>query len=480
MVGATVFLIAGILFFDRYCLASAVLWGMFLICCAVSAVTVRQRAGVAYVAAAVFFFGGAVVSLRRFEPVVPRDRTMFMQLAVEDIPVHRDKYSSVPVRITGYDDNGTFRTADERAVLRFDNALSVHCGDRIECLGRVRPFSSDRASYADLMTRRGFVGTLFLSASDTVRVMRDGRRTLHAIVSERLSRLGLSDEAAAVVGAVGAGARGRIAPELRQAYSRSGASHVLAVSGLHVGIVFMLANALLWWLPAFRYGHIVRNAAVLIPVWLYAAAAGLSPSVVRAAVMFSALQVASASSSSRNGLNILAAAAFCMLVFDPDMLFDISFRLSFIAVAAIITVGIPLFRLVGRRNIAIRLLWDTTVVGLVSGIATAPLVSNVFGVVPLAGVLINPVIILCAYVIVGVSVLWIVMPFAFAAPAAAAVLNGAVGVQNFVVTRIAACDAAWVEYSLSGTAAATAYIVLAAIISLCASIERKKSVHLPE
>lgn len=138
-----------------------------------------------------------------------------------------------------------------------------------------------------------------------------------------------------------AGDRRSLSPALRAAYSRSGTSHLLAVSGLHVGIVFLLANLLLWWLPLFRHGHILRNIAVILLIWLYAATTGFPPSVVRAALMFSVLQFALASSSEYVGMNTLAGVAFVMLLFHPDYLFDISFQLSFIAVAGIIAWGLP-------------------------------------------------------------------------------------------------------------------------------------------
>ena len=106
-------------------------------------------------------------------------------------------------------------------------------------------------------------------------------------------------------------------PELRAAYSRSGLSHLLAVSGLHTGIVFALVNLLLWWLPLLRRGHLLRNLLAAACIWIYVAAAGFPPSAVRAAVMFTMLQSALASASEYNGLNALAAAAFGMLLWNP-------------------------------------------------------------------------------------------------------------------------------------------------------------------
>ena len=74
-----------------------------------------------------------------------------------------------------------------------------------------------------------------------------------------------------------AGDRSGLTPELRTAYSRSGLSHLLAVSGLHTGIVFVLINLLLWWLPLLRRGHLLRNLLAAAAVWCFVAAAGFPP-----------------------------------------------------------------------------------------------------------------------------------------------------------------------------------------------------------
>src|SRR5699024_10392366 len=101
-------------------------------------------------------------------------------------------------------------------------------------------------------------------------------------------------------------------------YGTTGASHLLAVSGLHVGIVAMLVNLLLWLLPAFRYGHVVKNAAAITVIGLYTLLTGLSPSAVRAALMFSGAQLALAASRRGNSANILLATASVMLLIRPD------------------------------------------------------------------------------------------------------------------------------------------------------------------
>ncbi|MFQ7503233.1 MAG: ComEC/Rec2 family competence protein, partial [Alistipes finegoldii] len=151
-----------------------------------------------------------------------------------------------------------------------------------------------------------------------------------------MGRLRIPGDAGAVCRAMVTGDRSGITQELRTVYSRSGLSHLLAVSGLHTGIVFALVNLMLWWLPLLHRGHLVRNLLATVCIWLFVAAAGFSPSAVRAAVMCTMLQFALASASEYVALNALAAAGFGMLLWNPAWLGDISFQLSFIAVAAIL------------------------------------------------------------------------------------------------------------------------------------------------
>lgn len=343
--------------------------------------------------------------------------------------------------------------------------------------------------YGRLMTRRGYVGTLYLNRSSLL--LRD---TLHRELSPkhlslflheravaRLDRLALAPDEQALCNAMTAGDRRSLSPALRAAYSRSGTSHLLAVSGLHVGIVFLLANLLLWWLPLFRHGHILRNIAVILLIWLYAATTGFPPSVVRAALMFSVLQFALASSSEYVGMNTLAGVAFVMLLFHPDYLFDISFQLSFIAVAGIIAWGLPLCRLLRTRRKSIDMLTATLAIGFSASAATAPLISHTFGQISVVGLTLNPVVILLSYVVVGSCTLWLVIPGTALAPLFSVVAGFAARAQNELIRAAAALPAAALDIRLTTTQCWSVYGLFIFATLLLWSAERKKSVSsLPE
>ena len=275
-----------------------------------------------------------------------------------------------------------------------------------------------------------------------------------------------------------AGERRGVTPELRTAYSRSGLSHLLAVSGLHTGIVFALVNLALWWLPLFRRGHLLKNLLAAVAVWLFVAAAGFPPSAVRAAAMCTVLQAALASASEYVGLNALAAAGFGMLVWNPSWLDDISFQLSFVAVAAILAWGVPLCRRCRTRWRALNVVVDAYLIGFVATLATAPLVSHTFGVVPLAGLAVNPLAIALAGVVVLGGALWMLAPVGFLAPAFGFVTGKAAEGINALACLTASLPGGAADYTLGGWQTAAVYAVFALATLAAWSGEPKKNVPL--
>jgi competence protein ComEC len=244
------------------------------------------------------------------------------------------------------------------------------------------------------------------------------------------------------------GDRVGITTELRRAYSHTGASHLLAVSGLHVGIIFLIINMLLYLLPLAPRGHIAKNIVAIVAIWLYAALTGLSPSATRAAFMFTGAQLALASSQARNSANIMSGTALVMLAVKPGLLFDISFQLSFIAVAAIMAWFSPLYRLVRSRFRLLNALWATLLIGLVASTATMPLVSHTFGVFSPAGIVLNPLVITTAHLVIGLSLLWILVPAPVLEPVFRWLVGGPAWLQNRVVESVAGVPGAAVEWTM--------------------------------
>lgn len=410
---------------------------------------------------------------------VPVELPAAFAVHVEGMPSDRGRYASAEGIVEAWRDpaGGTWHAAADRIVVYADSLVPLSGGERFYCRGTVRPFRGGSENYRRLMARRGFAGTLRVSERNLLDSMPDGEENLHVRASGRLRALGGSGDAAAVVRAMTAGDRSGVGRELREAYARSGMSHLLAVSGLHTGIVFLVANLLLWWLPLLRRGHLVRNLLVVAAVWVYVAAAGFPASAVRAAVMCTLLQTALASGSEYVALNALGAAAAGMLLWNPAWLGDIGFQLSFVAVGAILAWGVPLCRRLHTRFRVLNPLTDALAVGFTASLATAPLVSHTFGIVALLGLALNPVVVLLAAVVVGAGVVCLVLPPL--ACVAMPVAEGAAALLNTLSRAVASVPGGVVEYALSARATAALYLFFAAATLAAWCAEPKKNVHLP-
>ncbi len=345
--------------------------------------------------------------------------------------------------------------------------------------GEVRPFRGGAESYRRLMRRRGFAGTLSVSGRTLLERLPGHTGRLHHRAAERLARLPLGGDAGAVVRAMAAGDRSGITPELRTAYSRSGLSHLLAVSGLHTGIVFALVNLALWWLPLLRRGHLVRNVLAAGAVWLFVAAAGAPPSAVRAAVMCTVPRPPwrrhrSTSHSMRSPRRLSG----CCSGSRPGWGTSASGSRSS-PWRALLAWGVPLCRRCRTRCRAANAAIDAYLIGLAAAVATTPLVSHTFGTVPLAGLLVNPAAIALATAVVFGGALWMLLPAGPLAPAFALVTGTAAEGINALARLTASLPGGAAEYALGGTQTAILYLLFALATLAAWSAEPKKSVHLP-
>ncbi len=476
MLKILVFFAAGIALAGRYELPLCFLAGAFVVTGAL-ALSLRSSAATA---AMLLTAGFAAAQLRVPRPTVPRGVHTVYEITVEGFPADRGRYAVADASVAAWRNpaDGRWHASDARIRLYADSLAELHAGERIRCRGAVRPFRGGAESYRRLMARRGYAGTLWITERTLLERLPQQHAGLHRRAVERLSRLPMSAGAAAVVEAMAAGERRGVTPCLRTAYSRSGLSHLLAVSGLHTGIVFVLVNLALWWLPLFRRGHLLKNLLAAAAVWLFVAAAGFPPSAVRAAVMCTVLQAALASASEYAGLNALAAAGFGMLVWNPNWLGDISFQLSFVAVAAILAWGVPLCRRCRTRWKAVNVVVDAYLIGFVATAATAPLVSHTFGVVPLAGLAVNPLAIALAGVVVFGGALWMAAPVGMLAPVFGFVTGTAAEGISALARLTASLPGGAADYALGGWQTAAVYAVFALATLAAWNGEPKKSVPL--
>lgn len=285
----------------------------------------------------------------------------------------------------------------------------------------------------------------------------------------RLSAAGLEGDSYAIAAAMALGDKSSLNRELRQTYSEVGAAHVLALSGLHLGIIYFVLSLFV----GFVRPRWLGQSLLLLTVWAFVVMVGMSPSVVRAAVMLTLYQMATIAHRPGAGLNIVSVAAIIMLAANPSALFDIGFQLSFLSVVAIIIMYRPLIRLLpeSERNWwrPLRYIVDMVAIAIVAQMATAPLVAYYFGTFSSCFLLTSLVAVPAATLILYGTIATLLLSFsATASGIMATALGKLIVLENWLLGLIGGLPYATVHgLSPSKLQVALAYLV---IICACAAL----------
>ncbi len=189
--------------------------------------------------------------------------------------------------------------------------------------------------------------------------------------------------------------------ELMKAFAATGTLHILSVSGMHVGLVYISLQFMLGFLTKIKGGNALKNSVILAVIWLYALIAGLSPSVLRSAFMLSIIIISQVLRKESNIYNSLAASAFVLLVIQPQFIHDIGFQLSYLAVAGIVYLFPKLTFLYSSPSLVWRCIGKSAAVSIAAQLTTTPLSLFYFHQFPnfflLANLLIVPISTLLIY-----------------------------------------------------------------------------------
>ena len=204
------------------------------------------------------------------------------------------------------------------------------------------------------------------------------------------------------------GVRGDVSDELMQAYAHTGAMHILAISGLHLGILY---GFLLLIFRKYRKttGFVLLTVIIL---WIYAAIAGLSPSVTRAALMFSIISIGQYFYRTPNIFNTIAFSAFVLLIINPMQLFNVGFQLSYLAVIGIVWLHPSINSLFASKYKVFEKIWSLTSVGIAAQILTLPLVLYYFHNYPLLFFISNLIVVPSAGIILVGGLAFLISSFA--------------------------------------------------------------------
>lgn len=362
---------------------------------------------------------------------------------------------------------------------------ALRIGDGLKIQSKINPNSSWRRGnfdYRRYLEIHGFTGNTFVSSHkwQKAQVSLSGISRLDRtklfflrLRSRLLNRI--SDAAAAdndalgVVSAMVLGDKSALTQELKDIYSVTGASHVLALSGLHLGIIYILLSLLV----RGRRWQMFSQMLIILSIWAFVFLVGLSTSVVRSALMLSIYALMSLGHRDKMSVNTLAFAAIVLLIINPLSLFDVGFQLSFMAVFAILVLH-PLFEgvfsqeyLLSHRTV--RWVWGMVAVSFAAQIGVAPLVAYYFGRFSTYFLLTNFIVIPATTLILYLSLL------VFIVPSLAYILLYIVGLLNTALTKMAALPGASIDGLTPSVLQVVMVYVIIASCYLLALFLRKKS-----
>lgn len=327
------------------------------------------------------------------ETEFPKEEAVY-RLRVNDFPEVRERTFLCRVWLKERHDSLGIHPVNKQAILYFQrDSLSsrLQMGEELWVRSRISPPVSarnfDESDYARYLKRKGISGTGFVASGhwqfSECRKEKEGIATVlyrlaasyRTQIENLYRRLGIEGDELAVLSALTLGDKTDLSESVRESYSVAGVSHVLALSGLHIGLLYALAFFLLRpLLLGGQSGRVLRSLLLILLLWLFAFFTGLSPSVVRSAAMFSIWALADLCGRQSFSLNTLALTAWLMLLVRPVWLFDVGFQLSFAAVLSILLFQPFLYRLCPVRHRAGTYLWGLVSVSVAAQLGTAPLV----------------------------------------------------------------------------------------------------------
>lgn len=303
------------------------------------------------------------------------------RMTVLDVPVEKPRSIQCKVRV------------DNQVVLLYlpKDSLASHValGDELLVYSQIQrpknqgnPYEFDYETY---LYHQGISGTAYAYSGHWMKSERIPTLTLKQralAIRERMMEQfrvwGVDQEQLPVISALTLGCKRELEEEVREIYADAGISHVLALSGMHIGIVWLLLDFLLRPLMLARGGRWVKSLLSISLLWLFAFVVGLEASVVRAVVMCMLMELARLSGRKSLSMNTLAIAALAMLIYRPFYLYDVGFQLSFVAVASIILFYPLIWRAFSIKNRFCRSIVGILAVSMAAQLGTAPLVMYYF------------------------------------------------------------------------------------------------------
>jgi competence protein ComEC len=313
---------------------------------------------------------------------------------------------------------------------------------------RGNPYEFDYRFY---METRGIRYYAFTDTADIISHSVPGRRKLAhkaLIIREKIINMfrerGIKGERLALVSAITLGQKNMLDPEQKTWFIKAGVMHIMAVSGLHAVILSLFIFKLLFFMKGRL--NILRVIITLILLWSFAFVTGLTPSVLRATLMFSFLQAGNFLKRPANGINSVLASAFILILIRPSVIFDAGFLLSYAAVIYIIAFYRDLYLKIRFRHKVTDWIWQSAAVTIIAQAGTLPLTILLFNRFPTWFILSNVIIVpVSSLVIIAGALVPLTYPIVFLSHFVAKILDFLTGLTETLTEKAASLPLSTIE-----------------------------------
>jgi competence protein ComEC len=429
--------------------------GLVILCCLLLSILKKQRRVFGIIAIPVFALFGYLLaesSILRFKdnPIggqLSGKDTLLIEIVEE--PHIKENSIKAEIEVLEIVKNDSFLPVNGKAIIYFDDTLSLSYGDQRLVTTQLNeiedPKNPGQFDYKRYLFHHHIYHSGYVSAEKDSLLSEGNGNPIQAFaifarqkLMEQLKEVIPQNDEHAIASALILGYKDELTSQTRSAFASAGAMHVLAVSGLHVGIIYLVIEKLLKILPVLYRKKWLRGCLLLGGIWSYAILTGLSASVIRAATMLTFVVFATVFNRHTNIYNTIAASAFfILLVFGPFRIMEVGMQLSYLAVLGIILIQPWLSSFLTIENRILRWVWEISCVSVSAQLATAPLGFLYFHQFPNYFLLSNLAVIPCAFLILTTGLIYLAISWV-------SVIGGLVGLAlkyevrflNFVVNLV--------------------------------------------
>ncbi|WP_299553864.1 ComEC/Rec2 family competence protein [Seonamhaeicola sp.] len=339
----------------------------------------------------------------------------------------------------------------------------------------MHPLNPNQFNYKAYLEKKYIYHQLFVKNQSLFKVSSNTHtlfglaNNLREYINAKLKPYNFKPDELAIINALFLGQRQDISEAVYSNYSNAGAIHILAVSGLHVGIMLLILNILFKPVERLKQGYFLKTVLLVTILWSFAIIAGLSASVTRAVTMFSIVAIAMNLKRPTNIYNTLAISMLIVLLFKPLFIFDVGFQLSYLAVFAIVTIDPLLYKLWKPKNRFLDKYWRTLTVTMAAQLGIIPVSLYYFHQFPGLFFISNLVIIPLLGSILGFGILIILLAVLNLLPQFLANIFGSViGTMTNFVGWVSDQEAfLFKDISFSALYVVVSYILIISMIRLC-------------